>query len=84
MTDCIPAFVRFPSCKGRLVKAGYSGDAIIPEGGAELLHQADRVPGLTERAARLGDMELPRPAMDAHTIERPVERLCCSQCRRVR
>ena len=63
MTDCIPAFVRFPSCKGHLVKAGYYGGAIIPEGGAELLHQADRMLGLTERAARLGDMGLTRPAI---------------------
>lgn len=45
MTDCILALVRFPGCKGRVVEAGFSG-------GALLLRQADRMLGLTGRAAR--------------------------------
>ena len=52
MTDCNLEPIRFPSCKGRLVEAGFSGGAITSDGGAVLLRQADRMLGLTERAAQ--------------------------------
>ena len=52
MTDCNLEPIRFPSCKGRLVEASFSGGAITSDGGAVLLRQADRVLGLTERAAQ--------------------------------
>ena len=52
MTDCNLEPIRFPSCKGRLVEAGFSGGAIASDGGAVLLRQADRMLGLTERAAQ--------------------------------
>ena len=52
MTDCNLEPIRFPNCKGRLVKAGFSGGAITSDGGAVLLRQADRMLGLTERAAQ--------------------------------
>ena len=42
MTDCNLEPIRFPSCKGRLVEASFSG-------GAVLLRQADRMPGLADR-----------------------------------
>ena len=29
-TNCIPEFVRIPSCKGRFVEAGFYGSVIIP------------------------------------------------------
>lgn len=51
MTDCNLEPVRFPSCKGRLVEASFSGGAITSDGGAVLLRQADRMLGLTDRAA---------------------------------
>ncbi len=44
--------MRFPNCKGRLVAASFSGGAITFDGGAVLLRQADRMPGLADRAAR--------------------------------
>ena len=52
MTDCNLEPIRFPSCKGRLVEASFSGGAITFGGGATLPRQADRMPGLTDRAAR--------------------------------
>ena len=52
MTDCNLEPIRFPSCKGRLVEASFSGGAITSDGGAVLLRQADRMLGLTERAAK--------------------------------
>ena len=52
MTDCTAEPVVFPSCKGRLVEASFSGGAITSDGGAVLLRQADRMLGLTERAAK--------------------------------
>ena len=52
MTDCNSEPVRFPSCKGRLVEASFSGGAITSDSGAVLLRQADRMLGLTERAAK--------------------------------
>ena len=52
MTDCNPEPIRFPSCKGRLVETSFSGDAITSDGGAVLLREADRMLGLTNRAAR--------------------------------
>ena len=52
MTDCNLEPIRFPSCKGRLVEVSFSGGAITPGGGAVLPRQADRMPGLTDRAAR--------------------------------
>ena len=45
MTDCNPHSIAFLHCKGHLVEASFSG-------GAVLLRQADRMPGLTDRAAR--------------------------------
>ncbi len=50
MTDCNLEPIRFPSCKGRLVEASFSGGAITSDGGAVLLRQADRMLGLTDRA----------------------------------
>ena len=55
MTDCNLEPIRFPSCKGRLVEAGFSGGAITSDGGALLLRQVDRMLGLTDRAAPGGD-----------------------------
>ena len=52
MTDCKSEPIRFPSCKGRLVEASFSGGAITSDGGAVLLRQADRMLGLTDRAAK--------------------------------
>ena len=52
MTDCNLEPIRFPSCKGRLVEAGFSGGAITSDGGAVLLRQADRMLGLTDRVTR--------------------------------
>ncbi len=52
MTDCNLGSMRFPSCKGRLVAASFSGGAITFDGGAVLLRQADRMPGLAGRVAR--------------------------------
>ena len=52
MTDCNLEPIRFPSCKGRVVEAGFSGGAITSDGGAMLLRQADRMLGLTDQAAR--------------------------------
>ena len=52
MTDCNLEPIRFPSCKGRLVEASFSGGAITSDGGAVLLREADRMLGLTNRAAR--------------------------------
>ena len=52
MADCNLEPIRFPSCKGRLVEAGFSGGAITSDGGAVLLRQADRMLGLTDQAAR--------------------------------
>ena len=52
MTDCNLEPVRFPSCKGRLVEASFSGGAITSDAGAVLLRQADRMLGLTDRAAK--------------------------------
>ncbi len=52
MTDCKSESIRFPSCKGRLVETSFSGGAITSDGGAVLLRQADRMLGLTDRAAR--------------------------------
>ena len=52
MTDCNPKPIRFANCKGRLVEAGFSGGAIMSDGGAVLLRQADRMLGLTGRAAQ--------------------------------
>ncbi len=52
MTDCNLEPIRFPSCKGRLVETSFSGGAITSGGGAVLLRQADRMPGLTDRAAK--------------------------------
>ena len=52
MTDCNPEPIRFPSCKGRLVEASFSGGAVTSDGGAVLPRQADRIPGLTDRAAQ--------------------------------
>ena len=52
MTDCNPEPIRFPSCKGRLVEASFSGGAITSDGGAVQLRQAaDRMLGLTDRTA---------------------------------
>ena len=52
MTDCNPHSIAFPHCKGRLVEASFSGGAITSDGGAVLLRQADRMLGLTDRAAQ--------------------------------
>ena len=52
MTDCNLEPIRFPSCRGRLVEASFSGGAITSDGGAVLPRQADRMPGLTDRAAQ--------------------------------
>ena len=52
MTDCNLEPIRFPSWKGRLVEAAFSGGAITSDGGALLLRQADRMLGLTDRAAQ--------------------------------
>ena len=52
MTDCNPHSIAFPHCKGRLVEASFSGGAITSDGGAVLLREADRMSGLTDRAAR--------------------------------
>ena len=52
MTDCNPHSIAFPHCKGRLMEASFSGGAITSDGGAVLLRQADRILGLTDRAAR--------------------------------
>ena len=52
MTDCNPKPIRFANCKGCLAEAGFSGGAITPDGGAVLLRQADRMLGLTGRAAQ--------------------------------
>ncbi len=60
MTDCNLEPIRFPSCKGRLVEASFSGGAITSDGGAVLLRQADRMRmlGLTERVyCARGDRE---------------------------
>ena len=43
MTDCNLEPIRFPSCKGRLVEASFSGGAITSDGGAVLLRQTDRM-----------------------------------------
>ncbi len=55
MTNCNRDSIHFPRCKGRLVEASFSGGAVTSNGGALLLRQADRLPGLTERAARAVD-----------------------------
>ena len=52
MTNCNLEPIRFPGCKGRLVEASFSGGAITSDGGAVLLRQADRMLGLTDRAAK--------------------------------
>ena len=36
MTDCNLEPIRFPSCKGRLVEASFSGGAVTSDGGAVL------------------------------------------------
>ena len=52
MTNCTAEPVVFPSCKRRLVEASFSGGAITSDGDAVLLRQADRMLGLTDRAAQ--------------------------------
>ena len=52
MTDCNLEPARFPSSKGRLVEASFTGGAISSDGGAVLLRQADRMLGLADRAAQ--------------------------------
>ena len=52
MKDCNLEPIHFPSYKSRLVEASFSGGTITSDGGAVLLRQADRMSGLTERAAK--------------------------------
>ena len=40
MTNCNLEPIRFPSCKGRLVEASFSGGAVTSDGGTVLLRQA--------------------------------------------
>jgi len=52
MTDRIPDRLSFPACRGCLVEAGFDGGFVTSEGGALLLRQADRRPGLTAAVTR--------------------------------
>ena len=52
MTDCNQQQHLFPTCKGRVVEARFSGGAITSNGGVLLLREADRRLGLTGRIAK--------------------------------
>ena len=58
MTNCTQEHFQFPACKRRKIKASFDGGSVTSDSGSLLLRQADRLLGLTARAADL--LEDPR------------------------
>lgn len=53
MTECTQELFVFPACKRRKIKARFDGGSVTSDGGSLLLRQADRLLGLTAKAAAL-------------------------------
>ena len=58
MTECTQDLFPFPACKRRKINTRFDGGAVSSDGGSLLLRQADRLLGLTSKAASL--LEDPR------------------------
>ena len=53
MTLCTQELFTFPACKRRKINVQFDGGALTSDGGSLLLRQADRMLGLTQKAAAL-------------------------------